>query len=170
MSRLDGRRTRGRLTGSPRRVSGVELFQVLCQSLGPMQIRRGPPPTCSPAADCGPEDCSSDPTPPPTRRSPPASHQSVTTNTTTTNTTHPSTTGRTQGAGPGAQAWCLDPGLALGPGLGTWADSRLALPTPARFCQSALNLSPNSPAHISFVGCRRPIATTLPSQNIAASA
>lgn len=24
------------------------MFQVLCQRLGPMQIRRGPPPTCSP--------------------------------------------------------------------------------------------------------------------------
>ena len=50
MSRLDGRAMRG---SSPERVSGVELFQVLCQSLGPMQIRRGPPPTCSPLQSAG---------------------------------------------------------------------------------------------------------------------
>lgn len=70
MSRLDGWPTRGRLTGSPERVSGVKLFQVLCQSLGPMQIRRGPPPTCSPLQTADRRLCSSDPTPPPTRPPP----------------------------------------------------------------------------------------------------
>lgn len=91
-----------------------------------MQIRRGPTTHMQPAADCGQQCCSSDPTPPPTsaclrgrsrycvptsRSSPPACQSSV--NQPVVSHDDPSTTGRTHVAGPDARAWCLDPGSLL---------------------------------------------------------
>lgn len=141
-----------------------------------------------PAADCGQRECSSDPprlqptslslptsksTSPAlsiiSQQSSVASRQSPphTPHTPHTHHTPPSTSGRTQVAGPGARAWCLDPGSLLDP---DWDLGRLKIGTAntsqrlSKCTQSQSEFACN----ISFVGCCRPIATTLPSQHITA--
>lgn len=124
-----------------------------------------------PAADCGQQTAvvthpASNPSKSPTRL-PVISHQP-----TTTPPLHPSTTGRTQVAVwscPDARAWCLGPDSLLD--LDWDLDlGRLKIGTAntGQLLSKCTQSQSEFAWDISFVGCRRPIATTLPWQNMAA--
>ena len=128
-----------------------------------------------PAADCGQTAVATH-----LLRVAPVSHQSSVINRRVVSYYHPPTlhplhtTGRTQVAGPGARALCLDPGFALGPGHWNFdldldlGRLKIGTANTSQFLSECTQSQSDFSCNISLVGCCPPIATTLPQQNMSA--